>query len=100
LIRILSTKSTKSEKLIYTFFVSADNSTFIDPARENPRLSSLTFTHIFFFEPLVERLEIAEVVKHFAILFGLRGRFTQSVCKMWGIVSFQAGDESVVPLGA
>src|SRR5713226_3314846 len=38
---------------------------------------------ILFFGPLVERIEIAEVVKRSTILIGLRGRFTQSVCKMW-----------------
>ena len=43
---------------------------------------ALILTHIFF-GPHGERIEMAEVVKHSAILLGLRGRFTKSVCKMW-----------------
>jgi hypothetical protein len=51
-----------------------------------PSARSLILTHIFF-GPHGERIEIAEVVKHSAILFGLRGRFTKSICKMWVRIS-------------
>jgi hypothetical protein len=48
----------------------------------NPRIECLIPTHIFF-GPLIERIRIAGVVKPSSMLIGLRGRSTESICKMW-----------------